>query len=144
MTPKTAQEIFDQVLTHLRKQGVAATVADPSNEGTICAYRTPEGLSCAAGCLFPDSAYDPKMEGSGVAYLSYGEPKDQATELLLTALEAGGVDKHLGLVAQLQSAHDNLLNSKAGTRWDIQKWEDGMRRIAESQELHYTPKVETS
>lgn len=53
----TAQEVFDQVATHLLKQ-------NKKSENLVrCAYRGPDGLKCAAGCLISDQEYDELMEG---------------------------------------------------------------------------------
>jgi hypothetical protein len=57
----TDQEVFDQVANHLltqNKRSVSAT------DNTLCVYRSPDGLKCAAGCLIADDEYDPRMEGS--------------------------------------------------------------------------------
>lgn len=51
------QEVFDQVVRHLRKQGCQ------SRENGMCQYRGPEGRKCAAGILIPDSKYRPELEG---------------------------------------------------------------------------------
>lgn len=56
MTPK---EIFNTVVTHLYTQKKQAY----DNRNNTCAYRTPEGLKCAIGCLIPDDDYDYRMDG---------------------------------------------------------------------------------
>lgn len=58
------QEIFNEVATHLLKQGKASRV----NFG-VCLYRGPDNTSCAVGCLIPDEMYDQKMEGRGASLL---------------------------------------------------------------------------
>lgn len=62
----TKQEIFDRVVTHLAQQGEPALCmlpqADYDTDGPSCAYRTPQGLKCAAGCLIPDEKYKPEFE----------------------------------------------------------------------------------
>jgi hypothetical protein len=55
---QTKQQVFDQVVKHLLKQGKRAY-----QEGKGCRYRTDDGLKCAVGCLLPDAAYTPDMEG---------------------------------------------------------------------------------
>jgi hypothetical protein len=90
----TEQETFDKVARHLLKQGKQAKAcfgllsAEPR-----CAYRTPEGLTCAAGCLIPDELYDPQFEGSAFSALAANEPR-------LAALAP------VFLVAYLQTIHD--------------------------------------
>ena len=56
----TKQEIFDRVARHLLTQKKHAMIDD------TCAYRTPDGLKCAIGCLIPDELYTPKIEGFSV------------------------------------------------------------------------------
>lgn len=52
----TAQQVFDQIVTHLRKQGV------PSKAKISCHYRY-NGLMCAAGCLIAEEEYKAEWEG---------------------------------------------------------------------------------
>lgn len=52
----TEQEIFDQVAKHLLTQMAR------SDRGPYCAYRGPDGLVCAAGCLISDSEYTPEFD----------------------------------------------------------------------------------
>jgi hypothetical protein len=67
------QEIFDTVAKHLFTQGERAGIVTDddyaNNEGFACRYRAPGGAKCAVGKLIPDVAYDPAMEGCGVALL---------------------------------------------------------------------------
>lgn len=46
-----AQEIFDKVVLHLRKQGRRAQETNEYGVA-LCRYRTSDGLKCAAGWLF--------------------------------------------------------------------------------------------
>lgn len=52
------QEIFTKVKNHLLTQ------MEKSWNKVVagCAYRAPNGLMCAVGCLIPDELYTPKME----------------------------------------------------------------------------------
>ena len=52
-----AQEIFDKVMGHLRKQGERSI-----NNNDACLYRGPGSLQCAIGCLIPDELYSSQME----------------------------------------------------------------------------------
>ena len=52
------QQIFDTVSTHLLTQNRKA-----SNKGGDCFFRTKDGATCAVGCLIPEAAYYPEMEG---------------------------------------------------------------------------------
>lgn len=95
----TEQQVFDQVVAHLRKQGEKSTVAG-SNQ---CKYRTTRTaedgqavpLMCAAGCLISDEEYNPRMDSSDMG--SSWE-----------SLVAYGVipDHHKNLIQRLQNTHD--------------------------------------
>lgn len=84
------QEVFNTVLRHLAK------MTDQAVDGAACCYRTPEGNSCAVGCLINDDEYNPDMEGSGVAGLG----------LMLPERLRGCV----GLLKALQMIHDDPRN----------------------------------
>lgn len=62
----TNQQIFDKVREHLLTQNARSNAR--SIEGvpagiTICMYRGPNGLKCAAGALIADEHYHPGLEG---------------------------------------------------------------------------------
>lgn len=54
----TPQEVFDTVISHLRKQGCKAIGKFGS-----CKYRTEDNLRCPIGALIKDDEYSPLMEG---------------------------------------------------------------------------------
>ena len=54
----SAQEVFDQVATHLLEQKKKA--ADGND---VCSYRADGGLKCAAGCLIATEEYLEEFEG---------------------------------------------------------------------------------
>ena len=54
----TKADVFYFVIAHLRKQNKRA-----ANENGSGLYRTPEGLTCATGCLITDEEYSPEFEG---------------------------------------------------------------------------------
>lgn len=56
----TAQQVFDQVRDHLLRQGRKSHLRVGSSS---CAYRSHDGLQCAAGCLIGDEEYVLTMEG---------------------------------------------------------------------------------
>ena len=59
------QQMFETSVTHMIKQGVQAVI---KHEGEpTCEYHTPEGLSCAVGCLITKKEYRPAMEGDRIA-----------------------------------------------------------------------------
>lgn len=49
-----AQEIFDKVVNHLRKQGHRSL-----SEDGRCLYRGSNGDKCAIGCIISDEDYQP-------------------------------------------------------------------------------------
>jgi hypothetical protein len=116
----TKQEIFDHVLTHLRKQGKPAINETDSGED-ICAYRTDDGLKCAVGCLIPDDKYNEDLEGRSatVVYgVLGGEPTSGAA---------------LFLVGVQLCLHDNISG-----RLDFpDALEDEARRFARQNDLEY-------
>jgi hypothetical protein len=96
----TSQEIFNKVATHLLKQGKRSVYPTEDGEkGVFCAYRSPEGLSCAVGCLIPDELYDPRFEDRRVGQLPQ------------KVLRACGVDpanpEQMSLLSHLQGIHDS-------------------------------------
>lgn len=103
----TAQEVFDQVATHLLKQNKKAI---RESDGS-CMYRTSSGLKCAAGCLIGDDEYTYEFE-----WQSWG---DLATERIVT-------DSHFDLIFGLQRIHDNSKPSDWCARLEILAQELGL------------------
>lgn len=68
------QDVFDTVARHLFTQGTRAGCEVRNEYGEVhdfeCLYRAPDGRSCAVGCLIPDAAYRPSMEGSSACTLT--------------------------------------------------------------------------
>jgi len=88
----TDQELFDRVATHLLMQGRRAMRGGMGSD--YCAYRSPDGLTCAIGCLIPDERYDPELEGQSAT--SYA---------VLNA--AGLTGEQARLASVLQHIHDD-------------------------------------
>lgn len=57
---RTRQEMFDTAYRGLASQGFRQSQAKAK---VFCAYRSPDGLKCAAGWLIADDRYDPALEG---------------------------------------------------------------------------------
>lgn len=95
----TAQETFNTVVNHLRKQNCKSI-----NVNKECLYRGPNGTKCAVGCLIPDDKYDIKLEGLTIT--SY------TIKNLLKSLGYG--EDTFGLLTELQSTHDH---------YPIKEWE---------------------
>ena len=131
----TAQEIYDTVLAHLRKQGRASrTIAGG------CRYRGPDGTACAVGCLIPDELYDHRIEGLSVVEIMGGETHTASPsvrykfrETLARITRRLGAE-HLQLLENLQRAHDQLLADGG-----LARWEREMEDIARHFKLEYTP-----
>jgi hypothetical protein len=112
-----AQEIFDTVVNHLRKQGRRALGSD-----NTCLYRAPNGDRCAAGCLVRDEEYQPWMEVRSI--VSILEDTKSPSSLKNRLLE------HKSLIASLQNIHD---------AYPVELWENDFVFIAECHKLIYTP-----
>ncbi len=134
--PLNAQQVFDKVLTHLRKQEHAAV------NGGGCVYRAPNGDMCAFGCLIPNELYAPVMEGISASVLLDQTEWNSAEsaryrdtlpghDARLRALFLGSVP--IALISELQRAHDGALKNYGMTRWERE-----MREIAERYALNYT------
>lgn len=83
----TAQQVFEQVATHLLNQGEKSI--DPDNIN--CKYKNNKGFRCAAGCLMSDEEYSSDYEKEPWSCLvdQYDVP-----------------DNHQTLITQLQIVHD--------------------------------------
>lgn len=93
----TAQEVFDQAVAGIVKQGAQSR---EGHDGK-CLYRGPNGLKCAAGWLMSDDEYTPGFDlgqyGTGGSW-----PKMVRSKLV--------PNSHAGLIAELQTAHDSGYN----------------------------------
>lgn len=89
LSAATAQQVFDQVVTHLLTQ-MKKSKDELSLTNWGCRYRYGD-LKCAAGCLIGDDEYKPTFEGQGWTYLEGIRvvPSD-----------------HRGLIKDLQLIHD--------------------------------------
>lgn len=103
----TAQEVFDQVARHLIIQGKQCRI------GSECAYRGPDGLKCAAGCLIGDDEYQRDFEG-----------------LVWRKLVIDGVvpDIHWNLIESLQWVHDRCVQPT---------WRQELKQVAENFGLEF-------
>lgn len=90
----TAQEIFDQVLTHLRVQGCQSIKSAAPTIPAMCLYRGPNGTRCAIGVLIPDDLYRPNSEGRSV------------DELIDSDGLPAALTPHRDLLSDLQWLHD--------------------------------------
>ena len=120
-----AQEVFDTVVNHLRKQGVKAqrqSEGSTFEDDKFCAYRADGGLSCAAGCLIHDDEYRAWMENTQFrGLLSMKLTPASLKERLLP---------HINLIADLQTTHDC---------YEVNQWEGRFKDTAAIHRLVYTP-----
>lgn len=100
------QEVFDTVVAHLRAQGCKAIV-----DGA-CKLRGPNGTKCAAGCLIPDSDYDPDWDNKPLLGFQYVFAKVEDSDF---------VDK-------LVVIHDYK---------EVYAWENQFQKLAERYGLEY-------
>lgn len=108
------QEILTFIACHLLSQGEKAVT-----EHTACRYRLekPKGiLSCAIGCIIPDSMYRSDMEGKTFTSL---------INSLGIIVGAENNDRYM-LLNDLQKVHDNKV---------IEDWERSLKELAKGYKL---------
>lgn len=131
----TDQQVFDTVLTHLRRQGMRSATL----EG--CAYRGENGNKCAVGILIPDALYTESIENMGIGHIT----EMGGLEACLHR-EGGRGDlarilhtfnfTNLDLLGELQLAHDYHMPLVNGD--SMQEWEAEMQKLAIKHSLTYT------
>lgn len=105
MSNSEKQDIFNVVYKHLLKQNKQSMLDEMT-----CAYRSPNGLSCAIGCLITDDEYISNIEGKSVLQLV--EMQQLPIRLV----------PHAILLTELQTLHD-VFNPN--------EWEDQLAIFAE-------------
>lgn len=119
----TDQEMFDIVARHLLTQNERSEMCD----GT-CAYRGPNNLKCAVGCLIPDSEYESRYEGIAL----YGDfpvdPEKLANEADLFQYLVTEISDNFNLMAALQQLHDEGY---------VYEWHNNLRALASDWDLSY-------
>lgn len=124
------QEIFDTVLTNLRKQKFRST-----DEQNFCMYRGCEGRKCAVGHLISDENYLPAMENNNFLAL---------TERFGANLPMFMIQER-DFLQELQRAHDNwmptpvMFDQPESFNYMTEMWEAKMLKLATKYELNYTP-----
>lgn len=102
----TAQQVFNQVRDHLLAQG-RRSLLYPGNEDRAlsvqCAYRSPDGLKCAAGCLMSDEEYRPEFDST----LHFNRKPTSCGWVtgIIEKYKAAPLE-HAGLITDLQEVHD--------------------------------------
>lgn len=95
----TKQEMFDRVWDHFITKKNRRSTIEPGH--TVCRYRGPNGLKCAAGLFVPDACYSPDMEGCSPGILDPSRFEE-------------GVD--INFLGELQRTHDHALDETLYTR----------------------------
>jgi hypothetical protein len=119
----TPQEIYNQVVAHLRQQNSQSLLETPLAD-TACAYRGVDGKKCAVGCVIEDSEYRPWMEGLSIGGILLRLQSSDPCPALCERLET-----HQGLLRGLQSVHDSYTPPEL---------EGKFRRVAVIHDLQYT------
>ena len=99
MDKKKKREIFVRVRDHLLKQRERSV-----GLYGLCAYRGALGHKCAIGCLIPDHAYTPEMEGFSI----HGLLENHPSVAPYLGLDASPYPKDVGFLSNLQCIHDDL------------------------------------
>lgn len=107
------QEIFNKVAQHLLSQNQKAMKDDK------CCYRNDDGLTCAVGCLIPESRYSEEIEGKVANELqdSYFRGIFDVSNIEIW-----------NLLDDLQIVHDNVY---------VQNWKTALRQVAEGYNLEW-------
>lgn len=91
-------DVFNYVKNHLLAQNTKSQIAEENTDvneisNIFCAYRSPDGLSCAIGCLIEDKHYSFRLEKTSVSDLAVSAaviksiPNWEFNEQLLTDLQ---------------------------------------------------------
>ena len=113
----TEQEVFDQVVAHLRKQGYRKSVDSTGN----CAYRGNHGQMCAVACLLPNELSRTDLESRSASWVCR-----QFTT------EEWPASAHPDLLTKLQRIHDGHMENQTITEFNF-------KGLAKDFGLTYTP-----
>lgn len=120
---RTAQQLYETSIKHLRKQGQKSFRMLPPDEKLGEMYQSryrSDGMMCAIGVLIPDIEYRPEMEGKDVG--------DLISKDLLITMRAAEFYKNRRLLDGLQKIHDTK---------PIAEWEKQWRMLADDMHLKY-------
>lgn len=112
----TEQEVFDQVARHLLSQRKRSTTTSKAGR-VFCAYKSPDGLENAAGCLISDEEYSVDMEDND----------------WIDLVKEGIVPKqHEELIRNLQILHDRVC---------VDDWQIALEELAKKRNLDFYQKI---
>ena len=128
----TPQQLYDNALNQIRKQGTA------SHDDDGCLYRGPNGTMCAVGASIPDDLYFPGMEHVEIRYLLAQSDWFYRTH----TIKIDKLREHLGeenedLMVHLQRIHDEL-EPRIGAAFSMLDFEIRMKGLADKFGLNYT------
>lgn len=134
ITPLTPQQVFDNALFGIRKQGYAQSI---KLDGTACLYESDNGRRCVIGHSVPNAALRALMdnaefsEGSTITNILGSTAEELAPARLLFS------QCPLDFLERLQTIHDDLGSfARVGLAWGF---EEEMKDLAEIFDLTYTP-----
>lgn len=114
------QQLYDDICSHLDRQGCKATHEDCVGVPGGCRYRDVLGRRCAIGGIIPDEEYMTSMEGEVVGGLLEHHPS-----LLEYFLEHYSLKESTGeaegLLLGAQEVHDQA---------DVKRWPDHFKQVA--------------
>lgn len=113
----TEQEVFDQVATHLLKQGKCSKKRIGNYTIPSCSYRGDNGLKCAAGILIADEEYTLNMDDH-----------EQGTAWSDLVYRKQAPPEHKQLIEELQDIHDTI---------EPENWERFLMNLANDYGLQY-------
>lgn len=122
-----AQELFNDVVSHLRKQKCRAV------NGNNCVYLALDGTKCAIGGILPDELYFSGLEGSGVS-LFWNKNcwiDENYPNVVKVANFIGESNKQLA--TELQIIHDRRFP---------ENWEEALEKLAKQEGLVYEENLE--
>ena len=125
------QEIFDKVSNHLLTQNRKSITAI-HGKSEDCAYRGNNGASCAIGCLIPDAAYHPDMEGKNI---NDDKVWGAIYPVIGSSIGRNRGCKKLNLLSDLQVIHDEELP---------EEWTKALQNLANERGLIFTPPTKGS
>lgn len=128
------QRVYDEILNHLRTQGVCSV----ANDGGCCMYRGPEGKKCAIGLYISDADYNnvaTRVAGSRSAI----EGLMVSDRIIFNMLPAYVRSTGLDFLTKMQQMHDLLMDLE-GEQFLIQL-EELAKTNASIFGLVYTPPV---
>lgn len=125
------QQLFDDVVNHLRKQGCKASGKNLYGDISTCLYRGDNGTKCAIGGIIPDELYNPILENRTCHSIMY--PTDLSDDKKPLCLQVGNLIglSNESLADRLQVIHDAD---------NVEDWEEGFKKVADEYHLVYTPR----